>query len=144
MDAFVVCSEVGENELTTLEGKSAGQRIDHSLFTAVLLYYLDAVTFIPSHDGRIVAIGDLHGDLTKAIRALELAGVLEMQGEEIAAAKWVGGNTLVVQMGDLCDRGPAELQTMLLLRWLAAQARLSGGDVITLNGNHDIMQVRDC
>lgn len=38
---------------------------------------------------RLVAIGDLHGDIDKARRALRLAGVLHERSEE-----WVGGETV--------------------------------------------------
>lgn len=88
--------------------------------------------------GRIVAIGDLHGDLQKALQSLELAGVLE---EEDGQVRWVGGDTTVVQLGDVLDRGDSEIATVLLLRELDRQARLEGGAVWMLNGNHESLNI---
>lgn len=52
------------------------------------------------------AVGDIHGDLQKALMCLELAGVLEEQDGHI---HWVGGDTTVVQLGDVLDRGDSEI-----------------------------------
>lgn len=41
---------------------------------------------------RLVAIGDLHGDWGKTLRALQLAGLIDEQH------KWSGGDTVVVQV----------------------------------------------
>ena len=42
---------------------------------------------------RVVAIGDLHGDLTHALGVLQLAGVVDGEG------RWAGGDTTLVQTG---------------------------------------------
>jgi len=99
------------------------------------------VTYIPSHPGRVVAVGDLHGDLPKAMEALVLAGVVAPGARTVPDARWVGGDTLVVQVGDFTDRGPFEFATLLLLRHVAHQARREGGDLVVLLGNHDLMQL---
>lgn len=83
--------------------------------------------------GRIVAIGDHHGDLSQAVAALQLAGVID--GER----NWIGGNTRVVQLGDVLDRGDDERQIVDLYEALRPQAAAAGGQVINLNGNHEIM-----
>lgn len=68
-------------------------------------------------------VGDIHGDLQKVLQCLELAGVLEEQDGHI---HWVGGDTTVVQMGDVLDRGDSEIGALLQLRlagfahWLCA------------------------
>ena len=41
---------------------------------------------VAPEERRIVAMGDVHGDLRATLRALQLAGVVGEQGE------WVGGN----------------------------------------------------
>eukprot|EP00887_Chlorella_sp_A99_P007487 scaffold2.g7487.t1 len=89
--------------------------------------------------GRIVAIGDIHGDLHKALLCLEMAGVLDE--DEGGRVKWVGGDTTVVQLGDVLDRGDSEIATILLLRELDRQARAQGGAVWMLNGNHESLNV---
>ena len=52
------------------------------------------------------AVGDIHGDLQKAVTALETAGVLTEHNQSV---KWTGGNTVVVQLGDVLDRGDSEI-----------------------------------
>ncbi|GAQ90338.1 hypothetical protein KFL_006290030 [Klebsormidium nitens] len=84
---------------------------------------------------RLVAIGDLHGDLRKARRAFRLAGVVDEKD------RWIGGKTVVVQVGDVLDRGDQELQIFHMLERLQHQARKAGGDVHVLNGNHETINV---
>nr|ADE75787.1 unknown [Picea sitchensis] len=92
------------------------------------------VTRIPSTD-RLVAIGDIHGDLQKARQALMAAQVMDENNQ------WIGGKTTVVQVGDLLDRGGEEIKVIYLLEKLKQQAEKSGGRVVILNGNHEIMNV---
>lgn len=82
---------------------------------------------------RVVAIGDVHGDLDAARKALQIAGVLE------GDSKWIGGETIVVQTGDQLDRGDDEPEILALLVTLAEQAEAAGGELVVLNGNHEIM-----
>ena len=87
-------------------------------------------------DGRrLVAIGDVHGDFPAAMKALEVAKVMDKSGH------WIGGTTVVVQVGDILDRGDSELAIMRKFRSLAKEAIAAGGDLITINGNHEIMNV---
>ena len=44
--------------------------------------------------GRIVAIGDLHGDIQQARRALRIAGVLGKDDNDHVNPRWVGGDTI--------------------------------------------------
>ena len=53
------------------------------------------------------AVGDIHGDLQKAITALKVAGVLAEDGYR--RPLWMGGDTFVVQLGDVLDRGDCEI-----------------------------------
>jgi hypothetical protein len=85
---------------------------------------------------RIIAIGDLHGDLHAARRALQLARVMN---EERA---WIGDSSRVVQLGDILDRGDHELEILELFDHLSREAEDQGGAVIQLNGNHEIMNVQ--
>lgn len=82
---------------------------------------------------RIVAIGDLHGDISATKQVLSLAGALGESGD------WVGGELVVVQTGDQLDRGDDERGILDLLESLAAQAQDAGGRLIVLNGNHETM-----
>jgi hypothetical protein len=82
---------------------------------------------------RIIAIGDLHGDLEAARAALRLGGAID------AGDRWIGGKLVVVQTGDILDRGDQEEGIMILFRRLGEEARSAGGDVHVLNGNHELM-----
>ncbi|KAM7486648.1 hypothetical protein LguiA_002657 [Lonicera macranthoides] len=91
-------------------------------------------TVYPSPE-RLIAIGDLHGDLFKTKEALRLAGLID------GSDRWTGGSTMVVQVGDILDRGGDELKILYFLEKLKYEADKSGGKVITMNGNHEIMNV---
>ncbi|XP_028547571.1 shewanella-like protein phosphatase 1 isoform X1 [Dendrobium catenatum] len=94
-------------------------------------------TFVSAPGRRIIAVGDLHGDLTQTRSALEMAGVLSSDGPD----SWIGGETVVVQLGDILDRGEDEIAILSLLRSLHIQAKSSGGAVFQVNGNHETMNV---
>lgn len=85
--------------------------------------------------GRLVAIGDVHGDYEALITVLKKAGVLNDD------LKWSGAETWLVQTGDLLDRGPKEREVVDLMLRLRQEAPRSGGRVIQLNGNHELMNV---
>ncbi len=82
---------------------------------------------------RVVAIGDVHGDLDATRRALRLAGAIDAQD------RWVGGRLVVVQVGDQLDRGDEERAILHLFDRLAHEAAAAGGAFHALNGNHELM-----
>lgn len=82
---------------------------------------------------RIVAIGDLHGDLAETRRALRLAGAID-DGD-----RWVGGPLVIVQTGDEVDRGDDDRTVLDLVEDLSRQATAAGGALVALLGNHEIM-----
>lgn len=84
---------------------------------------------------RIVAIGDLHGDYDQYMKVLEMAGLVNSRGE------WAGGETHLVQTGDVPDRGPDSRRIIDHLMDLKKQAERDGGRVHTLIGNHEAMNV---
>ena len=84
---------------------------------------------------KVVAIGDVHGDLDALRGALRLAGAID------ANDSWSGGAMVVVQVGDQLDRGDDEPEILALLDRLAAEATRAGGELIVLTGNHELMNV---
>ena len=48
---------------------------------------------------------------------------------------------VVVQVGDILDRGEDEIAILSLLRLLDEQAKANGGAVFQVNGNHETMNV---
>ena len=85
---------------------------------------------------RLVAIGDLHGDLEAARAALKLGGAIDDKDH------WVGGHLVVVQTGDELDRADEDRAIVELFDRLKGQASSAGGAVIPLNGNHEVMNVQ--
>lgn len=84
---------------------------------------------------RIVAVGDLHGDYAAWIDIARDAALVD------AKNKWIGGRTVLVQTGDITDRGPDSLKIIRHLQKLDGEAKAAGGRVIVLLGNHEAMQV---
>lgn len=84
---------------------------------------------------RVVAVGDLHGDYAAWI---DIAKAARLVGPDL---KWTGGRTVLVQTGDITDRGPDSLKIIRHLRQIHRQAKAAGGDVVVLLGNHEAMQV---
>jgi hypothetical protein len=85
---------------------------------------------------RIIAIGDVHGDMTQFKRALLAAGVIDKAGD------WAGGNTVLVQVGDQTDRGDDERAIYETLFRLQDAAPSAGGAVHILIGNHELLQLQ--
>lgn len=85
---------------------------------------------------RIVAVGDLHGDYNQSLSVLRLAGLLDVHNN------WSGGDTYLVQTGDILDVGPDDLRIVRLLMQLGTEARKVGGDVHQLIGNHELRNLR--
>lgn len=85
---------------------------------------------------RVVAIGDVHGDLAATRTALRIAGAIDDKD------RWIGGKLVLVQTGDELDRGDDEQAIVDLFDRLAAEARAAGGAVYALNGNHEVMNVQ--
>jgi len=85
---------------------------------------------------RIVAFGDIHGDLDAMRSALRLAGAIDEED------RWIGGRLVVVQTGDQLDRGGDEQAILDLSEQLRVQARDAGGGFHALLGNHELMNVR--
>ena len=85
---------------------------------------------------KLVALGDLHGDLAATRAALKLAGAIDDQDH------WVGGTLTVVQNGDQIDRGDQDRAILELFERLADEARAAGGAVHALNGNHELMNAQ--
>lgn len=81
---------------------------------------------------RIVAIGDIHGDMTALQSCLMLGGIVDSNGA------WRAGHTMVVSTGDILGRGDDDWRCLKYLRSLKDEARAVGGDVSLVLGNHEI------
>lgn len=103
--------------------------------TPVAPLELPPPTIIDDAPPRLVALGDVHGDLAAARAALRLVGAIDWDNQ------WIGGDLVVVQTGDQLDRGDQELQILELYEALTVEAHAAGGAFYSLLGNHEIMNV---
>jgi hypothetical protein len=83
---------------------------------------------------RVVAIGDFHGDLDATKRVLRDTAKLIDKFDN-----WIGGKTILVQTGDILDRGPDEFEIIQLFENLKPKAEKAGGAIYLLHANHEIM-----
>ncbi len=86
-------------------------------------------------DQRLVAIGDIHGDLEAFDGILRKAGLIDTAG------RWTGRRATLVQTGDYTDRGPRVRGVFDRLMALEREARRAGGRVEVLLGNHETMNL---
>jgi hypothetical protein len=105
-------------------------------------------------NGDIFVFGDIHGDYDLAIRMLKLSKLIDNN------LNWIGGNAYIVTLGDQLDGCrpldkkceedtqiyskysgtiPEDIQVFKLFDKLNEQAIKVGGAVISLLGNHELM-----
>jgi len=101
---------------------------------------------------RIIVIGDLHGDWNMTIKSLKIGKVIDNNNN------WIGGDTVVVQVGDQIDRcrfsgtscalpqstpddEASDLKILNYFTKLHDQAQKKGGAVYSIIGNHELMNV---
>ena len=89
----------------------------------------------PSATAVRFAIGDIHGDYKSFVKLLGRLGLIDKK------LNWSGGKKELVQTGDIFDRGPGSRAVVELLMKLEGQARKAGGEVTTLIGNHEVMNL---
>ncbi|MBC7350543.1 MAG: metallophosphoesterase [Candidatus Aminicenantes bacterium] len=84
---------------------------------------------------RIVVVGDLHGDYENFVKMLKGTKLVDSD------LNWAAGQTFLVQMGDVMDRGPDARKIFDLIKKLEQQAAEAGGQVQMLIGNHEEMNI---
>jgi hypothetical protein len=110
-------------------------RLRRFMFPGVLLGLLfvwGAGLAQPPAPARVVAIGDIHADMTALRRAFQAAGATNAAGE------WIGGSLTVVQLGDLIGRSDDERQVLDFVFDIQQKAAKAGGAVHALIGNHEV------
>ena len=88
------------------------------------------------HAASVVSIPDVHGDLQALQSALQLANLTDARHNWRAPA-----GTVLVQTGDLFDRGDDTKAIVSLLQTIEVQAAAAGSTVHRLLGNHDVMNL---
>lgn len=84
---------------------------------------------------RVVAIADVHGAYEAMVETLRNVGILD------EGLGWAGGESYLVIVGDLLDRGPRSRDALDLLMRLEREAEAAGGKVQVLIGNHESMNM---
>src|SRR5690242_2008709 len=95
-------------------------RIAVSIFKKILITLIITASIIGwpavAANERIVAIGDVHGDLDDFVALLQRTSILDTNRH------WSGRNTILVQTGDLIDRGPKSRAVLDLMMQLQKEA----------------------
>ena len=85
---------------------------------------------------RVVAIGDIHADINAARGAFQLAGAIDEQD------RWIGGDLVVVQLGDFIGRSYEDREVLDFIIDIRDKADAAGGKVHVLIGNHEVFGAR--
>ena len=113
-------------------------KINHN---KIFEYYQLAI--YPNYD-KIYVIGDIHGDFTAFINVLKKAKLIDNEYH------WIGGNSHVVQIGDILDRKirdceysdeDSEFKIISLICNLQLEAYLQNGGFHPIIGNHELMNI---
>lgn len=84
---------------------------------------------------RVVAIADVHGAYQPFVELLQGTGLVD---EEL---RWRGGESHLVIVGDILDRGEDSRAVLDLVMRLEREAPALGGAVHTVLGNHEVMNL---
>lgn len=105
--------------------------------SALSLVVATVLLFSPlrAADRRIVAVADVHGAGAALTSILQRAGIIDAQ------RRWVGGTAVLVQTGDVMDRGPDVRALLDFLVGLEREAAAAGGRIERLLGNHEVMNL---
>jgi hypothetical protein len=106
---------------------------------------------------RIIVIGDIHGDMSMLLKCLKIAKLINTNN--MKHYKWIGKDTVVVQVGDQIDScryngvdncndpnkyeadTANDVNILYFLTKLHDKAAKKGGAVYSLMGNHEFMNV---
>jgi len=111
------------------------QRMVQPLILALVAVAILAAPSAAVAGDRVVAVGDVHGSYDGLVSILQRAELIDGDNH------WVGGNTTLVQTGDLFDRGLQIREVLDLLMSLQEEAAAAGGKVVVLLGNHEGMNL---
>lgn len=111
-------------------GSLAESKSDSSQKWPLLLSIKNTSEFEPG--SRIVALGDLHSDF-RAFEAILIG--MKIVNKDL---EWIADKTTLVINGDILDKGNNSRAIIDTLMRLENEAKLAGGRVITILGNHEM------
>jgi 3',5'-cyclic AMP phosphodiesterase CpdA len=74
-------------------------------------------------------------DIENAKTVLQMAGIIKSTSNP----EWAAGETILVQTGDIVDRGTYAWDIYRLMQALRSEAAGAGGRVVSILGNHEVM-----
>jgi len=96
----------------------------------------------------VYVLGDVHGQFGHMTVTLWKAGIVGAAPDLadpgwLDAVTWTAGRSILVQTGDLIDKGPASVPVLWFMRRLQERAAEAGGRVVVTMGNHEDDFLRD-
>ena len=88
---------------------------------------------------RVCVVADIHGAFDELSATFSCLKVAERTTPDSFSFNWTGGNTLLVMLGDLTDRGLHSKQVYDAIMDLEMKAAAKGGRLICLTGNHEAL-----
>ena len=96
-----------------------------------------AIAQVAGTPTRLFALGDIHGDYDRMVAVLRRAELIGPKLRHPGDVQWTGGNAVLVQTGDMIDKGPHPVDVLRFLAGLRESARKAGGRVVITMGNHE-------
>lgn len=97
-----------------------------------VLPYSDSIAYQWDGINRVVAVGDVHGDLKALLKILYKKNLIDRNGH------WVAGDAHLVMIGDLIDGGKDSRAVLDFLMALEREVDYWGGKLHVLLGNHEL------
>jgi hypothetical protein len=107
------------------------RRISIFLAASVAFSAAPAAQAVP----RTIVLGEVQGAANTVAALLQKLAVIDDQGH------WSGGDSVLIQTGDLIDGGENSRAAMDLFIRLQREAPAAGGRVVVLMGNHEAMNI---
>lgn len=134
--------------VTSARQKTLERLLGGSVLCALLIAALPAARSQPAAQSndfpcdvrtteRVVAIGDIHGAYDRFVEILRAANLIDTR------ERWIGNKAILVQTGDIVDRGAESRKALDLVRKLERDAQRAGGRVYPLLGNHELSRLVD-
>ena len=90
---------------------------------------------------RIVSRGDVHGDVDQVKTSLVIEKVMDPDSTP-DDPKWIGVESISVQICDILDRDGHDIACIHLLATLAQRVEDAGGSVYLILKNHEVMNLQ--
>ncbi|MCK4663905.1 MAG: metallophosphoesterase [Bacteroidales bacterium] len=88
---------------------------------------------------KILAISDIHGEYEQLIILLKNNNIIDKK------LNWIWNDGHLVFIGDIFDRGSRVTECLWLIYKLEQQAKIKGGNIHYILGNHELMELsNDC